>query len=72
MDCPTCNELLAAYRHSVSLFKDAVQNIPGAQEDSGLAVEQADRLKLKCREASDALMEHLREHHGTVAAKSAS
>jgi hypothetical protein len=71
MDCPTCNELLAAYKHSVNRFKNAVQNLPGAGEDSRLAIEQADSLKLMCREANDALMEHLREHHGGVAAESA-
>ena len=64
MDCPNCNDLLASHRHSVSLFKDAVQNIAGAGDDSRLGVEQAEGLKLKCRQASDALMEHLREHHG--------
>jgi hypothetical protein len=73
MDCPNWNELLAAYRNSVSIFKDAVQKIPGAQEGSGLAVEQAERLKLKCRAASDGLMEHLRrEQHGLGGTKSAS
>ena len=64
MDCQTCDDLLAGYRLSVTLFKNAVQNIPGTAEDSTLAVQQADRLKMKCREANDALMEHLRQNHG--------
>jgi hypothetical protein len=53
MDSQTCIDLLAAYRLSVSLFKNAVQNIPGIAEDSTLALQQADRLKMKSREAND-------------------
>jgi hypothetical protein len=66
MDCQTCNDLLAAYRLSVGLFKEAVGNIPCAG-DSTLAVASANHLRLKCRQASDALMEHWREHHGKAA-----
>ena len=53
MDCQTCDDLLAGYRLSVTLFKNAVQNIPGTAEDSTLALQQADRLKMKSREAND-------------------
>ena len=67
MDCQACNELLAAYRLSVSLFKEAVGKIPGSAEDSGLAVATTNHLKLKCRDASDALIAHWREDHAKAA-----
>jgi len=65
MDCNTCNELLAEYKLWVTVFKDAVLNIPGALgNDSRVFVEHADRLRLKCNEASRALRLHFREKHG--------
>jgi hypothetical protein len=70
MDCETCNALLIDYKRAVSVYKDAVRNIPGTQEDSKLAVAEAERSKQHCREASDALMAHWRQHHGNVVAKS--
>ena len=63
MDCQTCNDLLAAYRLAVGLFKEAVGDVPGTGGDSTLAVANANHLRLKCRQASDALMVHWREHH---------
>jgi hypothetical protein len=41
-------------------------------DDSRLAAEQMDRLSQNCKDTSDALMEHWREHHGNVAPKSGS
>ena len=67
MDCKTCDELLASYKDAVKLFKDSVKKIPGTGDDSGLAVRKADSLRLKCTEASGALMEHWREHHSRAA-----
>jgi hypothetical protein len=67
MDCKTCTELIFAYRCAVRLFREAVENIPGTREDSSQAVRNADALQLKCREASDRVMEHWREHHGNDA-----
>ena len=64
MDCKTCDELLAGYKDAVKLFKDSVHEIPGTGNDSDLAVAKADRLRLRCIMASDALMEHWREQHG--------
>ena len=70
MGCHTCNELLAAYRNAVSVFKDAVQTAPGATgADSCLAAKPAARLGEQCKEASDALMEHWRVEHRSLAAK---
>lgn len=64
MDCRTCEQLLAAYRLSVSLFKEAVRKRAGAVgDDSRLPGEAATRLGLQCKDASDALREHWLEHH---------
>jgi hypothetical protein len=52
MDCEACNELLAAYKRAVLLFKNAV------------AAEQADHLRLECEAANEALMAHWRQVHG--------
>ena len=72
MDCATCDKLLATYKREVTLFKNAVRDFPGkVGDDSRLAIAEVDRLKLKCREASNSLMGHWREHHG-IGAKSGS
>ena len=64
MDCETCNNLLAAYRQSVTLIKDAARKGSGAiGEDSRLAIKEVERLSQKCKDASDAFMAHWREHH---------
>jgi hypothetical protein len=56
MDCKRCDELLDAYRLSLSLFRESVLNFPpAAGEDSRTASKQADRLRVKCKEDSDAL-----------------
>ena len=71
--CKTCDELLAEYKLCVSLFKDAVLNIPGALgDDSRVFLEYADRLRSKCNHARRALMKHLLQDHYGVAAKAAS
>ena len=71
MGCQTCGELLGAYKHSVRLFRKAAHNIPGAAEDSRLAVAQAERLRLQCKDASDAFMAHWRTDHGNLSHKAA-
>ena len=64
MACKTCDELLAAYKREVRLFGNAVLKISGALgDDSRLATQEAAHLQLKCREASDALLAHLRQQH---------
>jgi hypothetical protein len=64
MTCPTCDDLLAAYRDSVNLFKDAVEKGSGAvRADSRLTADHATRLGQECKNASDAFMEHWREDH---------
>ena len=57
MDRQSCNDLLAAYRHSVNLFKAAVQKGSGAVgDDSRLTSEKAKRLGQQCRDASAAFI----------------
>jgi len=73
MDCQSCNDLLAAYKHSVNVFKDAVQKGSGAVEDnSRLTAEEAKRLGQQWREASDRFMEHWRQNHKALASKAGS
>ena len=68
MECETCDKLLATYKREVTLFKNVVRDFPGKVEDDfRLAIAEVDRLKLECREASNSLMEHWREHHGAGA-----
>lgn len=70
MDCKTCDDSFGFYKRSVSLFRNAVLNTPGCLgDDSRLAAEEADRLRLKCRDASDALMAHWRKAHRRVTEK---
>jgi hypothetical protein len=73
MDCQSCNDLLAAYRHSVNLFKAAVQKGSGAMgDDSRLIAEEAKRLGQQCRDASDIFMEHWRKDHKALGPKAGS
>jgi hypothetical protein len=69
MECKTCDALLVDYKRTVCVYKNAVRNIPGTQEDSTLAIAEAERLKQQCREASEVLMEHWRQQHAGLAAK---
>ena len=70
MGCHTCDELLAAYRNAVSLFKDGVQRASGATGAGSIpAGKEAQRLGEQCKEASDTLMEHWRVEHRSRAAK---
>ena len=64
MACKTCNELLAAYEREVRLLGNAVLKISGAVgDDSNLATQQAAHLLVKCQDAKDALLAHLRVDH---------
>ena len=72
MDCKTCDELLGDYKRSVHLFTKAVLNIAGVRGiDSRLAFEP-DRLRLKFKDARDALIAHQHHHHSNLAKKTAS
>ena len=67
MDCHTCNQLLDAYKQSVSFFQDAVQKGLGAVGgDSRLTCAESERLAQMCIHASDALMAHWRQDHGNL------
>ena len=64
MACKTCNELLAAYEQEVRLFGNAVSKISGTLgDDSRLAIQEAAHSLVKCRDANDALLAHLRHEH---------
>jgi hypothetical protein len=70
MACKRCDELLGAYRLSVSLFRESVFNFPpAAGKDFRTTSQQADRLRVKCKEDSDALMAHLRQDHRCLTQK---
>jgi hypothetical protein len=64
MECQTCDELLAVYRDAVSLYNNADRELLGG--NFGLALQELKRLKQACRDADDALMEHLRKEHNNL------
>lgn len=69
MDCQTCDELIAEYKDAVGLFKDAVHSGQVARPgEFVLATGRAARWGLICQDASDALREHWRKDHGSLAA----
>jgi hypothetical protein len=64
MACKTCGELVDAYRRSVSLFRNAVLKVAGAQGlNRRLAVQEMTQLEKACMDANDALREHMRQPH---------
>ena len=64
MVCRTCSDLLATYRHAVSLYTAATRDIPALVGDElRLASREVEHLRRACREADDALMAHRREYH---------
>ena len=64
MACETCDDLLSAYQRSVRLFGNAVSKISGTLgDDSKLATQEAAHLLVKCRDANEALLAHLRQEH---------
>lgn len=64
MTCETCHSLLATYTRSVRLYTNAARNIVGVLgADFWLVFERTEGLRLKCKEANDALMEHWRQDH---------
>jgi hypothetical protein len=69
MDCKSGGDLLVDYKRAVSVYKYAVRNIPGTDEDSRPAIAEAERLRLGCKDASDALMAYWRQHHAGLAKK---
>jgi molybdenum cofactor biosynthesis enzyme MoaA len=79
IDCATCDKLLLAYKRAIKLYLDAEQNIAERHikqdlgKDYTAALEEAERLKLAYRDASDAFMEHWQQdHHVSPMAASAS
>jgi len=71
MDCPICDNLLLAYKRAIKLYVDAELNIAERYpaDDYEADLEEAERLRLASRDASDAFMEHWQQDHKVVAAK---
>jgi hypothetical protein len=74
MDCPICNRLLLVYKRAINVYVDAEEKIAEryVSNDNTAGLEEAERLRLACRDASDAFMEHWQQHHRVFAAKAAS
>ena len=61
MDCQTCDDLIDAYECSVKLYLEAMQDMAEpAEGDFQLAFEELERLRVKRKEARDALMVRLK------------
>jgi hypothetical protein len=64
MDCPRCNELLAAYRHAVGLYTTAERSIRGVPEDDfHVALTELRLLHEGCMDANAAVTKHWRLDH---------
>jgi len=61
MNCKTCDDLFSFYKHSVRRLRN-----PVLEEEPKPPAEDADRLRLKCKDACDALMAHMRKDHSNV------
>jgi hypothetical protein len=67
MDCETCDKLLAAYKRSVSLFKDAEGSCQGLLgEEFQLAMKELQQLHQTCHDANAALTAHWRQDHSNL------
>jgi hypothetical protein len=70
MDCKTCDELLAAYKHAVSLYTTAQRGFLGPLVgDFDLAWKELKRLREACRAADDGLLGHWRTEHTDLGEK---
>jgi hypothetical protein len=71
MRCQTCDHLFAAYKHTVNLYTQAIEEMGGLNGDAfRLALKELERLKAKSQDANEALMAHWRQDH--VESKAAS
>jgi hypothetical protein len=69
MDCETCNELLAAYKHAVGFYTTAGRNIRGlVGDDFQVALKELVHLHQACMDAHAALTAHWSEDHRGVRA----
>lgn len=73
LDCKSCNDLLADYRRAVSVYKTTVRDSTTLQGvELRLASQEAERLRLACREADNALKAHWCPEHNGLAKKATS
>lgn len=64
MECKTCDALLAAFKHAVSLYTNAGESFRGAlRGDSRQALKELRRLRQACKDADNALVAHLHQDH---------
>ena len=64
MDCQRCKELLAAYKHAVSLFTTAERNMRGmVGDDFQVALKELQFLHEACQDANAAVTKHWRQDH---------
>jgi hypothetical protein len=64
MDCETCNNLLAAYKHCARVLTNVglcFRDVSG--EDFPPALTELKRLRQVCRDADEALIAHWRQAH---------
>jgi hypothetical protein len=62
MHCRTCDDLVAAYTSAVDLYTAVAQDIGTlVGDDFRLASKDAERLRLACRDADNALSAHFRQ-----------
>ena len=73
MRCQTCDDLSAGYKSAVKLYTQAMRDMAGlVGADFQLALKGLEQLRLKCRDADDALTEHWREHRRGLSYRAAS
>jgi len=73
MSCQTCDDLFAGYNCADKRYTKDMQDMAGlAGDDFRLAVEELERLRVKCQDANHALMEHWRKDHRPLSQKAAS
>ena len=71
MRCQTCDHLFVAYKHAVSLYTQAMEDMGGLSGDAfQSALKELERLRAKSHDANEALMAHWRQDH--VESKAAS
>ena len=62
MSCQICDDLIAAYKRSVTDFTKFVRG--GLKEGARMATNEAQELSQQCKNGSDALMAHWSHDHG--------
>jgi hypothetical protein len=73
MGCQTYNDLWGEYETAVKLYTLAMRDMVGMiGEDFRLALKKLEQLRVKCRDAKDALTEHWGKDHNNLSHVAAS